>query len=111
MKIKTRADDHLKRFEELTGQALRENDVDKFIELLLQRDMHAQHLVKNNIEIDKEEKEKYLFMENEIIRRLEEERKNLLKEMECLSKNKKAIRTYSPKFPFPPMPVFFEKKG
>ena len=68
-------------------------------------------MMKENDLIDVDEAQNYLLQETDIIERLEEERKKLLKEMDALSQSKKAVKKYSPKFPFPPMPVFFNKKG
>jgi hypothetical protein len=66
--------------------------------------------MKNDVNIS-EEAEECLARETKILKRLKNECTKLLNEMEELSKNRKAIKTYSPKFPFPPMPVFFDKKG
>jgi hypothetical protein len=102
---------YLEAFEELTKKALNEDDIDKFIDLLMQRDVYSSYIMDNNIAISTEEARNHLLQEDRVIKRLEDQRKKLLTEMDELSKNKAAIRTYSPKFPFPPLPVFFEKKG
>jgi len=103
-------DDMKKAFVELTEKVLLEDDIDKLIEDLIARNSSAEYLMKNDVNIS-EEAEGYLIKETEILKRLEDERKKLLIEMDKLSKSKAVIRTYAPKFPFPPLPVFFEKKG
>lgn len=101
---------NIERFDELTKNALIEEDEDKFINLLLERSKFSEGLVKNNVVLDKEKAATMLVQENRLSRRLEEERRITLQQMEQLSKSRKTIKAYSPKFPFPPMPVFFEKK-
>lgn len=96
---------------ELTKKALDEHDVDKFIDILMQRKVFLEYMMEKNIHIDVDVAEDYILQETNIIERLEGERKKLLCEMDALSQNKKAVKKYSPKFPFPPMPVFFDKKG
>jgi hypothetical protein len=98
-------------FIRLTEKALPEKDLDKLIECLLEREPYCMELINRKISLDESEVEDLLVKETKIIERLEKERINLLKDMDNLSKNRAAIRTYIPKYPFPPMPVFFEKKG
>lgn len=102
---------HIEVYSDLTERALKEDGLDEFINLLLQRMVILENMMENNVNIDSEEASNYLLKELNILKKLEAERKKLLVEMEELSKNKKAIKKYSPKFPFPPMPVFFDKKG
>jgi hypothetical protein len=102
---------YIETFEKLTKKALKETDIEKFIDLLMQRDAYSEYIVNHNVAISTEEAEKFLVQEDRVIQRLEDERKKLLIDMDELSKSKTVMRTYSPKFPFPPLPVFFEKKG
>ncbi|MCX5806294.1 MAG: hypothetical protein NT010_09560 [Proteobacteria bacterium] len=102
---------YIENFEKLTKKALKEEDIDKFIDLLMQRDAYSEYIMDHNIAIIAEEAQNYLLQEEKVIQRLEDERKKLLTDMDELSKSKAVMRTYSPKFPFPPLPVFFEKKG
>ncbi|HPH42502.1 MAG TPA: hypothetical protein PLX88_07005 [Syntrophorhabdaceae bacterium] len=102
---------YIEDYIELTRKALDEHDPDKFIDLLMQRKVFLECMMKENDLIDVDEAQNYLLQETDIIERLEEERKKLLKEMDALSQSKKAVKKYSPRFPFPPMPVFFNKKG
>jgi hypothetical protein len=102
---------YIETFEKLTKIALDETDIEKFINLLMQRDAYSEYIINHNIPISKEDAEKYLMQEGRVIQRLEDERKKLLIDMDELSKSKTVMRHYSPKFPFPPLPVFFEKKG
>ena len=98
-------------FIRLTEKALDEEDPDRFIEDLMKRDAHTGALLKNDPGSFGAETTLCLAHEQQILERLERERKKIIDEMDRLSKNKKAIRTYSPKFPFPPMPLFLNKKG
>jgi len=105
------AEDLKLSFVNLTERAMPEKDVDKFIERLLEREPYAMDLINHRIELKEDEIKDYLSKEEMILERLKRERTKLLQEMETLSKNRKASKAYSPKFPFPPMPVFFDKKG
>ena len=60
------------------------------------------------LDLSLEELKECIEREAEILSRLEYERKKLLTQMEELSKSRSAVRRYRSKFPFPPMPVFFD---
>jgi hypothetical protein len=96
-------------FSNLTDRALPEGDIDKFIEYLLEREPYAMDLINHRIKLNEEEINNFLSKETRIIERLQQERVKLLQEMERLVKARTASKAYSPKFPFPPMPVFFDK--
>jgi hypothetical protein len=96
-------------FANLTDHAMPEKDIDKFIERLLEREPYAMDLINHRVKLSEAEIQDFLSKETIILERLKEERTKLLKEMENLAKSKKASKAYSPKFPFPPMPVFFDK--
>ena len=55
--------------------------------------------------------EEYLLRETLILERLENERKETIKKMDKLSKNRQAVRGYTSKFPLPPPSAFFSKIG
>lgn len=103
--------DHLEIFKELSRKALEEEDNDAFLEILLKRDLSSQHLLEKNVRVDEETAETLFHMEEKIRERLEEERIKLFREMEKLSQSRKVAAKYTPKFPFPSMPAFFDKKG
>jgi hypothetical protein len=100
-----------KEFILLTEKALDEEDPDRFIEYLMKRDAHTGALLKDNPSLFGNEAPRCLSREQQILERLEEERKKIIVEMDRLSNSKKAVRTYSTKFPLPPMPLFLNKKG
>ncbi len=103
------AEDLKLSFASLTDRAAPEEDVDKFIERLLEREPYAMDLINHRIELEEDEIKDYLSKEEKILERLIQERTKLLHEMERFSKARKASKAYSPKFPFPPMPVFLDK--
>jgi len=103
-------EDERKYFIEMTEKALLEDDVDRMAQHLLKREIIRQHMVASNIDLGEDAKE-CLSREAKVLERLEVEKKKVLKEMEDLSRKKSAAKTYSPVFPFPPMPIFFDKKG
>jgi hypothetical protein len=101
----------INRFVSLTRKALSEEESDRFLEDLLERDGLMRELVEKGPVLSPEEAGICLFQEGRVLARLEEERTKLLKDMEDLSINRKAVTAYVPKFPFPSMPVFFDRTG
>lgn len=98
-------------FRELTKRALSEEDTDIFIDNLMEREALLEDLKRENLSFGIEEAKDDLLRETKIAERLEDERKRLIKDFEDLSRNKKAMKRYSPPFPLPSMPVFFDKKA
>jgi hypothetical protein len=99
-----------KEFVELSEKALLEDDADKMVQLLQQREIAREHLMSHNVVLG-QDVEEFLSRETKILERLEHERKKVLKEMEGLFRERTATKGYAPTFPFPPMPAFFDKKG
>ncbi len=60
------------------------------------------------LDLPLDELKECLEREVDLLSRLNYERQKLLEEMEELSKNRNATRKYCAKFPFPPLPVFFD---
>ncbi|GEM_PF-385416 len=92
-------------------KALSEMDIDSFIEILLRRDALVKYILKNNVVLDEEDTMFFLELENNILDRLEEEKKKIINDLAVIGKKRRAINRYSPKYPFPPMPAFFDRKG
>ena len=103
--------EHMDNFIDLTGNALDEFDTEKFIEILMMREKEKMHVMQEDIHLDEEVINDCVEKETRLMERLEHERSKLFKEIDDLSQSKRAARRYSPKYPFPPLPVFFEKKG
>lgn len=98
-------------FKALTFKALEEIDGGTFIEILIKRDEVIKKIIKENIELTIDEIDYLYGLEEKVSERLEAERKNVIEGISAISEKMKAIRKYTPKFPFPPMPAFFDKKG
>jgi hypothetical protein len=96
-------------FVDLTDKALPEEDGDRFIECLVKREPYSMDLINHRVELNEEEVQRMLDKETKILERLKEERAKLLNEMDRLSKNRRLAKSYSPTFPFPSIPVFFDK--
>ncbi|HOJ43629.1 MAG TPA: hypothetical protein PLW88_00245 [Syntrophorhabdaceae bacterium] len=112
--MKKRKEEHqrlLEEFKALTLAALEKTDTDGFIETLIKRDGLIKKIINENIELDTGEVDFLFGLEERVIERLEAERKNVIEGMGEIGEKKRAIKRYTPKFPFPPMPAFFEKKG
>jgi hypothetical protein len=99
------------RILDLSSKALTEKVRERFISCLKERGDLLAQIVGKDVELDEGALRAWLDKEKEILTRLEEERKRVLEAMEGLSRRRVALRQYSPKFPFPPMPVFFDKLG
>ena len=95
----------------LSSKTLEEKDADRFIAYLLERNVLMGMLIGKEVKADFKSLRDWLDKETNILARLEKERADLLKEMDKLSINRKAIRKYSAKFPFPSMPAFIDEKG
>ena len=101
----------VEKFVMFTQMALNEPDPDKFIEYLLKRDPYIGYLLRIDPQIFGGMAGEYLLRETLILERLENERKETIKKMDRLSKNRKAVRRYASQFPLPPTPTFFNKMG
>jgi hypothetical protein len=95
----------------LTRLALSEEETGKFVGYLMKRDPYISRLLKIDPHLFGDEMEDCLAWERELLERLEKERMVIIKKMDALSQNKRAVRKYSAKFPLPPMPTFLNQKG
>ena len=96
---------------DLSSRALSEKDRGRFISYLKERSSLLTQVAGKGVEVEEAVLKAWLEKEQEVLTRLEEERKHVLQEMDSLSRRRAAVRQYSPKFPFPPMPAFFDKMG
>ena len=101
----------VERILDLSSRALSEKDRERFISYLKERSNLLAQIADKGVEVEEAVLRAWLEKEQEVLARLEEERKGVLKEMDGLSRRRAAVRQYSPKFPFPPMPAFFDKLG
>jgi len=97
-------------FEELTVAALGQENGDAFIKCLLKREKVCARLAASSAGIDSDVAGRFYANEMEVIERLEKERVRLMTEIDLYSQNRRAMRSYSPKFPLPPAPSFFSVK-
>jgi len=96
---------------DLSARALSETDRKQFVSYLMARGGLLAQIVGKDIEVEEATLKVWLEKEQEVLARLQEERKRVLRDMDGLSRRRAAVRQYSPKFPFPPMPVFLDKLG
>lgn len=101
----------VERIIDLSAQALSEKDRGEFVRRLKERSALLSQVIDKDIEVGVHTLGLWLEKEQELSARLEEERRRVLRDMDTLSAKRRAIRQYSPKFPFPPMPAFFDKIG
>ena len=97
------------KFSELSDKGLGEEKSDKFIDLLLEREPYAMDLINHGVRLDEEKARDLLEKEEKILERLQKEKTRVLKEMDQVSKVRKASRRYKSTFPFPSMPVFLDR--
>jgi len=108
--MKTRDERDLVYFEGMTLAALDQEDGAAFIQCLLMREKVCERMTASSAGLDADTAERLRANETRVIERLEEERSKLLKEIERYSEVRRALRSYSPKFPLPPAPAFFSFK-
>ncbi len=96
-------------FEKLTRAALGEEDGEAFIGHLLEREKISGLFAATPCVLDGTLAENLFENELQVIRRLEEERAKLIVEIDIYAQGKRAIRSYSPKFPLPPPLSFFDR--
>jgi hypothetical protein len=101
----------VERIIDLSSKALSEKDRGKFTDYLKERAALMAHLTGDRVEAEEGALKAWLEKEREILDRLQKERFNVLKEMDALATKKRAMHRYSPKLPFPPVPVFFDEAG
>jgi len=97
-------------FVRLSREAQKERNRERLIDLLMERGrlIFDAQTSGSRLDLPLHELKECLEREVDLLSRLEYERKKLLKQMEELSKSRNAVRKYRSKFPFPPMPVFFD---
>lgn len=101
-------EDSVKLFLSLTEAAIKEENEEKFVEILKERDAV---LTKLRLFEPTWIKEEHIESEKRIIERLLAIKRKLLREMESLWKKKRSLTSYTPKFPYPPPPSFFDEEG
>jgi hypothetical protein len=101
----------VERIIDLSAKALSEEDRGKFTDCLKERAALMAHLTGDGLEGGEGALKAWLEIERKISTRLEKERLNVLREIETLAAKKRAMHRYSPRRPFPPMPVFFDEAG
>ncbi len=95
----------------LAEVAVTEKDPEEFIRLLKKRNKYIGRVIKEDPDLLRDDMEECLKRERLILQRLVSERRKVIEQMEKLSKNKKAVATYSAKYPFPSMPRFLDRDG
>ncbi len=97
-------------FEEMTLAALDQENGAAFIQSLLEREKVSARLAASSPGLDADVAGRFYINEVQVIERLEKERTKLMMEIDRYSQNRRAMRSYSPTFPFPPAPSFFSLK-
>jgi hypothetical protein len=97
-------------FVRLSREAQKERNRERLIDLLMERGrliFNAQ-ASGSRLDLPLRELKECLEREVDLLSRLNYERHKLLVQMEELSKSRNAAQKYRAKFPFPPLPVFFD---
>ena len=97
-------------FQKLTQAALNEPDPAACIERLLRREKLSARIAGFSPGMEKDLAERLYSNEMLIIERLETERSKIFVEIDLYARNQKALRSYTSKFPIPPVRPFFNKK-
>lgn len=97
-------------FSQWTIRALKEEDIDRFIRLLVKREEFAGRLCREGHVMSRDEAREALKREEEVLARLEEEKARVIREIETLSLCMKAVRAYKAQFPIPPLHYYLKIK-
>ncbi len=108
--MKNRSERDIILFEEMTLAALDRENGAAFIQGLLEREKVSARLAACSPGLDIDVAGRFYINEVRVIERLEKERTKLMTEIDRYSQNLRAMRSYSPSFPFPPAPSFFSLK-
>jgi hypothetical protein len=108
--MKKRSERDIILFEEMTLAALDQENGAAFIQCLLDREKVSARLAAFSPELDGDVAGRFYVNEVQVIERLKKERTKLMMEIDRYSQNRRAMRSYSPTFPFPPAPSFFSLK-
>ncbi len=99
----------LERFQELTRAALNDPDPGSFVKLLLEREKIAARVAEFSPAIEKDTAQRLYNNEKLVIERLEQEKSRLYGDIHLYSQSKKALRSYTSRFPIPPVKPLFTK--
>ena len=108
--MKTAGERDIILFEEMTLAALDQENGAAFIQSLLKREKVSARLTASSAGLDSDVAGRFYINEVRVIDRLEKERTKLMVEIDRYSQNLRAMRSYSPTFPFLPAPSFFSLK-
>jgi hypothetical protein len=98
-------------FFRLTREALDTDSTETFFAILMEREALCSSFEQFSISLSPESITKMLFIEKKILKRLENERRKIMIDIDKLSRQMKIARVYSAQFPFPTMPAFFDQAG
>jgi hypothetical protein len=98
-------------FFRLTREALHTDCSEDFFVILIKREALCSSFEQFRSSLSPENIAKMLFIEKKILERLESERRNVMSDIDRLTRQIKTVRIYSSKFPFPAMPAFFDQAG
>jgi hypothetical protein len=98
------------RFVKLTNEALLEKDMERFINLLLERSEVFEEMAGTDALLSEEKVMQCLALENRILERIGKEKSAIRVLLEQVIKSLKAKKGYA-KYPLPSVPVFVNERG
>jgi len=105
------SEERVEGFFRFAREALAAEDVESFFNILIEKDVVSGTPEQFSLILRPEIVLKMLAVEEEILERLESERRKIIEDMDSLSRRMNMVKAYSPRFPFPTMHVFFDQTG
>jgi len=105
------SEERVEGFFRFAKEALAAEDVESFFNILMERNVVSGTPEQFSLILSPEIVLKMLAVEEEILERLENERRRIIADMDSLSRRMNMVKAYSPRFPFPAMPAFFDQTG
>lgn len=102
-------DQQVEFFIHLTREALNADSTEAFFNNLQKREKLLDSFEQLSLSLSPDSISKMLFIEREILKKLESERRTIMKDIDKLTRQMKTVKTYTARFPFPSMPAFLDQ--
>lgn len=96
-------------FFHLTREALSADSPEAFFNSLQKREKLLDSFEQLSLSLSPDGISRMLYIERKVLKKLESERRKIMKDIDKLARQMRTVKTYTAKFPFPSMPAFFDQ--